>query len=433
MNRFDSLVLEIENAEQAVDCYIAAPDQGCRERFHAASGEIRKLFGEMEQLANEAPDLREFLLALWAPILTTTETGRQIVNRPVEGHSDAESRGAIAEMAKVSTQTRESLLRIRREQYLDLRRQTSQIDAQARGLTAWMVAAFLFNVVLLSAVYHRLTREIAEKTKSEARLAELGAELRTANEELRSRNEALALVSRRKSDFVSRLSHELRAPLNGISGYSELLAEEGEGPLNSTQKRFLRHVRKGAAHLLRLVEGLLDLARIEAGREELQIETVDVCELLPELMAIVRAAIGTKRMEMKALVDCGTLVRADRTRLRQILLNLLCNAVKFTPDGGEVSVRSSRADEMVVLSVADTGIGIDPDAQEDVFEDFFQGQSGASGGGAGLGLSIARQLVLRQGGRIWVESEPGKGSRFSFTLPAAELPADGRKRAQGSV
>lgn len=244
-------------------------------------------------------------------------------------------------------------------------------------------------------------------------------ELAEVNQQLASRNEELAEASRMKSQFLAGVSHELRTPLNSIIGFSELLAEEGVGPLNPKQKRFIDHIRQAARHLLDLISEILDLSRIEAGRVELQYETFRATEALSEVLASTDPLATAKQTQVESRVDPEILVCADRVRFKQIFYNLLNNALKFTPERGRVWIEASKARDLLSFSVTDTGIGIAPEEQEAIFEEFHQGVTAAgSKEGTGLGLAITRRLVHLHGGEIRVESEPGKGSRFIFTLPA---------------
>jgi PAS domain S-box-containing protein len=250
-------------------------------------------------------------------------------------------------------------------------------------------------------------------------VSERTAELGILNKELARRNEELAKASRLKSEFLARMSHELRTPMNAIIGFSDLLAEESEGPLNDIYSRYVMHIREGARHLLDLINDVLDLSKIEAGRIELMEQMFPAADALDEVLSVIMPLAEIKRISVTAGVPAGLTIYADRTRFKQILYNLLSNAVKFTPEGGSVAVDSTReADGPVRFSVSDNGIGIPPEEQEAIFEEFHQvGAASSAKEGTGLGLAITRKLVELHGGKIWVESEPGKGSRFRFTVP----------------
>jgi signal transduction histidine kinase len=219
---------------------------------------------------------------------------------------------------------------------------------------------------------------------------------------------------------MASMSHELRTPLHTIIGFAELLAEERDGPLNEKQKRFLRHIQADSEHLLGLINDLLDIGKFEGGGLSVSVEATSVRAAIADAVAAIGAAAVDKSVAVRGGCQEGLVVVADPVRLRQILANLLGNGVKFTPPGGEVSVDAVAADGLVRISVSDSGIGIAAEEQERIFEKFYQVGFTTVGvrEGTGLGLTICKQLVELQGGRIWVESSPGCGSRFHFTLPA---------------
>ncbi len=255
----------------------------------------------------------------------------------------------------------------------------------------------------------------------ERRIASRTQELADVNRELNSRNEDLVRTSRLKSEFLAGMSHELRTPLNSIIGFSDLMAEEVAGPLTDRQRRFVGHIRQAAQHLLELINEVLDLSRIEAGRVELQYETFHAAEALAEVLASTDPFSAAKQIRVESGVDPELLVRADRVRFKQIFYNLVNNAVKFTPEGGWVRVEAAQSDSVLHLSVTDSGIGIAAEEQEAVFEEFHQGATTAGNKeGTGLGLAITRRLVESHGGKIRIQSELGKGSCFTFTLPVVQ-------------
>jgi signal transduction histidine kinase len=241
------------------------------------------------------------------------------------------------------------------------------------------------------------------------------------NAELALRNKEVERANQLKSEFLASMSHELRTPLNAIVGFSDLLAEEGAGPLNEKQKRFVEHVRSGSRHLLQLISDILDVSRIEAGRIELHRENLRAGEAVDEVLSVLRPLILNKQIEVVSATKGDVSVYADRVRFKQILYNLLSNAVKFTPERGSVSVEASHGDGYTTISVADTGIGIPKEEQAAIFDMFRQAGSTSKSAkeGSGLGLAITRRLVEFHGGEIKVSSEPGQGSRFMFTLPDA--------------
>jgi signal transduction histidine kinase len=281
----------------------------------------------------------------------------------------------------------------------------------------------LIVVRLLGAEFERrrLTLQSARQTQlSYERLAD-------AKQGLEIRNLEMERVNQLKSEFLANMSHELRTPLNSIVGFSSLLAEEGHGPLNAEQKGYVEHVRRSARHLLDLINDIIDLSRIEAGRLELCRETFSLVDALNDVLATIRPLADAKAIRLHVEYEPGCLVYADRVRFKQILFNLLSNAIKFTPRNGWVSTSSVAQGNWLAITIGDTGIGIPKQEQTAIFEKFHQVGAGASGAreGAGLGLAITKGLVEQHDGRVWVQSQPGQGSRFTFVLPyTAQVRAD---------
>jgi PAS domain S-box-containing protein len=275
-------------------------------------------------------------------------------------------------------------------------------------------------------------RDVSQRRGAEERIRVLNqrlerrsAELADANRELSVRNQEVERANRLKSEFLASMSHELRTPLNTILGFSELLSEETAGVLNEKQKRFLTHIQRDAGHLLELINDVLDLSKIEAGRLELRLEKFPMAVAVAEVLTSIRPLAATKSIHLDSDLDTQVTLEADRLRFKEILYNLLSNAIKFTPNGGRVWMESSIVEGSVCILVGDTGIGIASEDQQPIFESFRQASATTKGvrEGTGLGLAITTKLVEHHGGKIWVESEPGKGSRFFFTLPLSEEPA----------
>ena len=238
--------------------------------------------------------------------------------------------------------------------------------------------------------------------------------------EIEDKSRQLEVANKHKSEFLANMSHELRTPLNAIIGFSEVLRERLFGDVNEKQDDYLKDIHSSGRHLLSLINDILDLSKIEAGRMELEPSTFELRGVMENALTLVRER--AQRHEILLGLDVGADigdVTADERKLKQILVNLLTNAVKFTPDGGRVDVNARRDGADIVIAVADTGIGIAPEDQEAVFEEFRQvGRSYTNKQeGTGLGLALTRKFVELHGGRIWLESTPGKGSTFTFTLP----------------
>jgi signal transduction histidine kinase len=237
--------------------------------------------------------------------------------------------------------------------------------------------------------------------------------------EIEVKSRELELASRHKSEFLANMSHELRTPLNAIIGFSEVLYERMFGDINEKQAEYLGDILESGRHLLSLINDILDLSKIEAGRMELEPSDFHLPSAIENTLILVRERAQRRGVELGRTID-GTLgtVRGDERKVKQVLLNLLSNALKFTPEGGRIDVRARAHDGVAEISVIDTGVGIAADDQQAVFEEFKQvGSASKKVEGTGLGLAISRKFIELHGGKIWVESEVGKGATFTFTLP----------------
>ena len=230
----------------------------------------------------------------------------------------------------------------------------------------------------------------------------------------------LEAASQHKSEFLASMSHELRTPLNAIIGFSDVLLQGMFGETNPKQTEYLRDILASGQHLLSLINDILDLSKIEAGRMELALADFDLPTAIDDAMLLMRERASRRGIALQRTLDNRLPeIRADERKVKQVLLNLLSNAVKFTPEGGRIDVRAARVDRMVEISVTDSGIGIAPEDQEAVFEEFRQvGPADKKAEGTGLGLALCRKFVELHGGRIWVKSHVGEGSTFTFTLSA---------------
>jgi signal transduction histidine kinase len=288
----------------------------------------------------------------------------------------------------------------------------AHVPLSARGRTIGLLSAYFHDQRELTDTQARALRTIARLVSVANENADLVGELRVNNLQLERAN-------RLKSEFLASVSHELRTPMNAIIGYTKLMLDGLDGEMTAQQQTDLFRVAQAADNLLGLINGLLDLAKIEAGKMELNIEEVNITDVTQEALELVRPHADEKGLQVNAVIPQALPnVWADRARVRQVLANMLANAVKFT-ERGVVSVAATAAEGWVTVSVADTGVGISPEAQAYVFDEFRQADSSTTRryGGTGLGLAISKRLVTLHGGRIWVDSEVGRGSTFHFTLP----------------
>jgi signal transduction histidine kinase len=237
--------------------------------------------------------------------------------------------------------------------------------------------------------------------------------------EIEEKGRELEIANKHKSEFLANMSHELRTPLNSILGYTELILDNVYGDVSEKVRDVLTRLEKSGRHLLALINDVLDLSKIEAGQLTLSLSDYSMKDVVQTVFTAVESLAAEKELALQARVSPELpLGRGDERRITQVLLNLVGNAIKFT-EAGEVRVEVSTTDGAFLVAVSDTGPGIAPAAQEKIFEEFHQVDSSSTRkkGGTGLGLSIAKRIVQMHGGRIWVESSPGKGSTFWFTLP----------------
>jgi len=256
---------------------------------------------------------------------------------------------------------------------------------------------------------------------------ELGAladNVNRMNDELQRLYKALETTSQHKSDFLANMSHELRTPLNAIIGFSQVLRDGISGEVNARQAEYLDDIVTSANHLLALINDVLDLSKVEAGQVELQVAPFSLRDALERGVSMVREQATTNGVQVALHANGGLdAVTGDERRIRQVIFNLLSNAVKFTEEGGLVDVGAEQRNGEVEVSVTDTGPGIAREDLDRIFEEFQQTEAGArQHEGTGLGLALSKRFVEMHGGRIWCESELGKGSTFHFTLPVGPVP-----------
>jgi signal transduction histidine kinase len=263
------------------------------------------------------------------------------------------------------------------------------------------------------------TSDVIEVLKTFATQSVLSLENARLFREIADQSRELEIASQHKSEFLANMSHELRTPLNAIIGFSEVLLERMFGEMNDKQTEYLQDIMGSGRHLLSLINDILDLSKVEAGRMELEPSEFHLPTALDDACTLVRERASRRNIALRVTVDerIGE-VRADERKIKQVMLNLLSNAVKFTPEGGRIEVRAVPSNGFSEVSVSDTGVGIAPEDQAVVFDEFRQvGTSAAKREGTGLGLALSRKFIELHGGKIWVESQVGVGSTFTFTIP----------------
>lgn len=272
----------------------------------------------------------------------------------------------------------------------------------------------------LKRAHDELEQRVQERT---AELVAAQKEVEAYSQSILRAKEEIERASKFKDQFLSTMSHELRTPLNAVLGFSELLSDIRYGPLNERQQRYINHIHTSGQHLLQLINDILDLSKIEAGRLQLNLANVPVHSAFEEVSGTLQPLIDRKSQSLTRIVSSDIVVRADDTRFKQMLMNLVGNAIKFTPDGGKIELTARQLGDFVRIEVRDSGPGIPREEKQRIFEAFHRlKQSDKSIEGTGLGLAITRSLVELHGGRLDLESQPGSGSCFFFTLPSVPTP-----------
>jgi len=278
-----------------------------------------------------------------------------------------------------------------------------------------------------------ISRDITERKRAEQELQKKNGQLMVQQQQLMEKTREVERASQLKSDFLANMSHELRAPLNVIIGFSELMSDEVPGEINEEQRQCLSDILNSSKHLLNLIDNVLDLSKIESGKAELKLGNIALTEIIECLTRTMVPILTIKKQSLDVELEKGLpLIHADKAKLKQVLLNLLSNATKFTPDGGKLKIEAVREGDWCQVSVVDNGTGIKKEDQERIFEPFTQlnATPARESSGTGLGLAIVKKIIEKHGGQVWVESEYGKGSRFIFTLPivqqASALPSEAK-------
>jgi signal transduction histidine kinase len=384
---------------------------------------IRQTSARLSTLMDEIIE-REIIEAKTEPEISGSDHGDP--QRPEAERLAVDLNQLATELANLTTAKTSELIADNARAYASSRDLFLGVAAGAIGLA--LLLGFVLSWSLIGPIQRIDTRLAAIASgdfsghvdvSNRDELGALGANVNRMNDELKRLYRELEATSRHKSDFLANMSHEFRTPLNAIIGFSEVLREKMFGDVNQKQEEYLDDIVSSGHHLLSLINDILDLSKIEAGRVELEIASFSLREALERGVLMVRERAAENAVGLTLETDPDVeLVEADERRIRQVIFNLLSNAVKFTPEGGSVGVSSARFDGEVHVSVADTGPGIAPEDRTRIFEEFQQTDLGANAReGTGLGLALAKSLIELHGGRIWVESELGEGSTFTFALP----------------
>jgi signal transduction histidine kinase len=357
--------------------------------------------------------------------------------------STAEARGLYTGQVRpladrLDRRTNLLVLHAEQEMLESIDRSTAEYQASQRLVLGFAIASVAVALVLAVVLSLAIIRPVRRMGEGVARIAAgdfsehlavanrdelgtLGRAINAMNEELARLYAHVRDASSRKSEFLANMSHELRTPLNAVIGFAEVLEQRMFGELNAKQAEYVGDIATSGKHLLSLVNDILDLSKVEAGKMELQPSMCSMRDVVESGAMMVREHAARRGIVLHVSAD-ATLepIEADERKVKQVLFNLLSNAVKFTPSGGSIAVSAARLNGEVRVAVRDTGPGIAPEDQLRIFEEFQQTKAGAqTEESTGLGLTLAKKFIELHGGRLWVESEVGKGSTFTFALPYA--------------
>ncbi len=432
VQKLNGLLASLYDGESAARGFMLSEDPEDFDSYQTTIAEIRKRLRDLGSMFNGNPEQK----ARFQALKSAAEKKIEFSDQKLELRRSQGFEPSLAFFLKTRDETLmqkidSTISEMKDEELRILRYRRGQAELSAERLRISLILGLSLSFCMFLAVYSYLNHEVRRRRQAEAeaiklneglelRVNERTAELADVNRQLELRNEEVEHANRMKSEFLARMSHELRTPLNSIIGFSDLLSEESKGPLNDKQKRFINHVSAGARHLLQLINDILDVSKIEAGKIEFNPADFIVSEAIHEVLSVITPLADSKKIEIDNAVGKELELWGDRVRIKQIFYNLLTNAVKFTPEGGQVRIEAFRETDFVRFSVSDTGIGIPHDEQRLIFEEFHQagGTTKNPNQGTGLGLTITKRLVELHGGEIWAESSPGLGSRFIFTIPA---------------
>jgi PAS domain S-box-containing protein len=410
--------------------------------FELVQAQAERLKRQESELMEKETRLRTILNNTVDAIITIDERGAiESFNQAAErifGYTAAETIGKNVKMLQPEP------YHSRHDEYLSnyLRTGEAKIIGIGREVTGLRKDGTTFPlelsvsevIVNKKRIFTGLIRDITERKQAEEELKRFNEELQMQTEELETqaeelraqqkeledKNREVEMANLAKSEFLANMSHELRTPLNSIIGFSEVLEDKTFGELNTKQQKYVNNIHTSGRHLLQLINDILDLSKVEAGKMDMNYEEFSISDAMRDIGTTIKTQIDKKNLTFETMIDEHlSSIEADQKKFKQIMYNLLSNAVKFTPEGGKIDVKAELADEFARISVIDTGIGIKPDDQELVFAEFQQIDSKVSRAyeGTGLGLPLTRKFVEMHGGKIWVESELGKGSTFTFTIP----------------
>jgi signal transduction histidine kinase len=423
ITQVERLGSSIESAENGQRAYLLSGRPGYLADYEAGVREAKQILTGLRSTEAAFPAQGAHLDLIEEQVgIKFSELAESIRLRRA-GEFEAARQRALAGHGKVATdKIRTAIAEIRRDSYDLLERRSREQQQTAHDARWRLVSGSLLSLILTLLAWSRLDRAVESRDATQTEHQRSAAELREKTALLESQNAEILRATQLKSEFLANMSHELRTPLNSITGFSEVLIDGVPGPVNEAQREYLGEILEGSRHLLHLINDVLDLAKVEAGKMTFRPEVVDLEQSIQETVQMLAFMAVQKQIEIRPQIDPdGRHAVLDPARFKQVLFNFLSNALKFTLPKGKINVRVlAEAATYFRLEVQDTGIGIAEKDQAHLFQEFHQLDTSVSKQfqGAGLGLALTKRIVEAQGGRVGLKSQLGVGSTFFAILPS---------------
>ena len=435
--RIERVLSSVEKAETGQRGYLLTGKTSYLADYEAGVEDTRQILGEIRSVEQIFPNQRAHLDLIEEQVRVKFAEMAETIQIRRAGDFEAARKRVLGGHGKIAMDKIRGAIedtRSESQQLLEKRwkeQQQSAHDAQWR-----MICGLLLTLILARLAWTQLNQAVTTREVTQAALEKSAGELRDKTALLESQNAEILRATQLKSEFLANMSHELRTPLNSITGFSEVLIDEMAGPVNEAQREYLGDILEGSRHLLHLINDVLDLSKVEAGKMTFRPEVVDLEHSIQETAQMLALMAKQKEIQIGSEVDPeGRHAFLDPARFKQVLFNYLSNALKFTPAKGKITVRViAEADRWFRLEVEDTGVGIAHKDQQLLFQEFHQLDTSVSKQfqGAGLGLALTKRIVEAQGGRVGVQSQPGVGSIFFALLPRGKAEVMSELSVSGS-
>jgi signal transduction histidine kinase len=422
VTRIERILSSVEKAETGQRGYLLTGKSNYLSDYQSGVEETNQILSGLPSVEETFPDQHAHLDVIAEQVrVKFTEMAETIELRRAGDFEAARRKVLIGHGKAAMDKIRGAIDDARRESQQLLEQRSTKQQQSAHDAQWRMICGLLLTLILSRLAWTQLNQAVVTREATQAALEKSATELREKTEQLESQNAEILRATQLKSEFLANMSHELRTPLNSITGFSEVLIDGMAGPVNDGQKEYLGEILEGSRHLLHLINDVLDLSKVEAGKMTFRPEVVDLEHSIQETKQMLALMAKQKDIDIKSEVDSeGRHAFLDPARFKQVLFNYLSNALKFTPQRGNITVRViAEADRFFRLEVEDTGVGIAPKDQQLLFQEFHQVDTSLSKQfqGAGLGLALTKRIVEAQGGRVGVQSQPGVGSVFFALLP----------------